>query len=306
MISSHQVLRRSLTFARIPKRKLIRLGFASDTTSKGTIDFGFKKVEYNRKKEKVAEVFSNVASQYDLMNDVMSAGLHRLWKDDFVESIGLNAAAAVGEKRPRVLDVAGGTGDIAFRIIEKINQNWQSEETAVKDDSKAVTVFDINGEMMEVGKQRASQRFDPVICSMIDWVQGDAEKLPFESNSFDLYTIAFGLRNVTNKENALKEALRVLKPGGRFMCLEFSNVDVPVAKQIYDTYSFNIIPAMGQAIAGDRDSYQYLVESIRVFPQKEEFKEQISSVGFHFVGYSSYTLGVVALHSGIKPLLHGN
>mmetsp|Transcript_14295 Transcript_14295/g.23340 ORF Transcript_14295/g.23340 Transcript_14295/m.23340 type:complete len:330 (+) Transcript_14295:128-1117(+) len=288
------------------------------------IDFGFEKVEYGEKRERVREVFTNVASKYDLMNDAMSAGIHRLWKDDFVENIGLSALAAAGGDSPKVLDVAGGTGDIAFRILEQLQECWPDAAGAVPPGhpaggrlaasadadadasaaaaAAAVTVFDINADMMEVGRARAGARFPPAAAARLAWVQGDAERLPFAEGTFDLYTAAFGLRNVTDKARALAEARRVLRPGGRFMCLEFSQVEAPVARQLYDLYSFRVIPPMGAALAGDAASYQYLVESIRVFPDKERLKGMMQEAGFQYAGYQSYTLGAVALHSGMKPL----
>lgn len=210
----------------------------------------------------VGNVFSNVASSYDLMNDLMSAGLHRLWKDRLVSKLHPFA----GMKH---LDVAGGTGDVAFRILETINSiNRRVMLESLEDDLQQETqiyICDINPNMLNVGKKRALQRGFGEDKSLI-WVEGDAEALSFQDGSMDGYTIAFGIRNVTHIEKALSEAYRVLKRGGRFLCLELSHVEVPFFKQLYDYYSFSVIPAMGELVAGDKQSYQYLVESIRRFP----------------------------------------
>ena len=270
------------------------------TTSDKKIDFGFQEVEYDQKVKKVAEVFSSVADSYDLMNDAMSLGIHRLWKDDFVKQIGplkprkiLDDKGVVTSSEPlKCLDVAGGTGDISFRILDKA---WQDspEQLSVK-----LTVSDINPDMLEVGKKRAVERgsFHDLNFKVVN-----AEDLSdFESDSHDLYTIAFGIRNVTDRKKALNEAYRILRHGGRFMCLEFSEVVVPGFKQIYDNYSFNAIPIMGQMLANDKDSYQYLVESIRKFPKQPEFASMIEEAGFKVVTYQNYTGGIVAVHSGFK------
>ena len=270
------------------------------TTSDKKIDFGFQEVEYDQKVKKVAEVFSSVADSYDLMNDAMSLGIHRLWKDDFVKQIGPlkprkihDDKGVVTSSEPlKCLDVAGGTGDISFRILDKA---WQDspEQLSVK-----LTVSDINPDMLEVGKKRAVERgsFHDLEFKVVN-----AEDLSdFESDSHDLYTIAFGIRNVTDRQKALNEAYRILRHGGRFMCLEFSEVVVPGFKQIYDNYSFNAIPIMGQMLANDKDSYQYLVESIRKFPKQPEFASMIEEAGFKVVTYQNYTGGIVAVHSGFK------
>lgn len=239
--------------------------------------FGYKEVKKEEKASMVKGVFSNVASKYDIMNDVMSLGIHRLWKDEFIKKLNPQSGT-------KLLDVAGGTGDIAFRFLKKAGGG-------------NVTVCDINPNMLEEGYKNA---IDNNVLEGIEWVCGDAEKLPFPDNSYDYYTIAFGIRNVTNIENALSEAYRVLKPGGHFMCLEFSQVDNPLLAKIYDFYSFNIIPKMGQIIASDRDSYQYLVESIRKFPNKENFLKMIKNAGFANASYNSLSAGAVAIHSGWK------
>ena len=240
-----------------------------------TTSFGFKTIKKEEKETKVKEVFESVARSYDVMNDAMSAGVHRLWKNSLIDSL-----------RPkdhmRHLDVAGGTGDIAFRALG-VAPGMQ------------VTVCDINAEMLKVGKARASEK---VPGSAIDFVCGNAEHLPMENNSFDSYTIAFGIRNVTNIDKALSEAFRVLKPGGRFLCLEFSPAVTPFLKPLYDAYSFKVIPVLGDLLAKDRDSYQYLVESIRQFPGPDHFADMIKTAGFEKVSWRGMSNGIVALHSG--------
>ncbi|MBM3082467.1 bifunctional demethylmenaquinone methyltransferase/2-methoxy-6-polyprenyl-1,4-benzoquinol methylase UbiE [Chelatococcus daeguensis] len=241
--------------------------------------FGFSNVRLTDKQRLVDDVFHKVASRYDLMNDLMSAGLHRAWKDALVSTL------RPPRHRPfHHLDVAGGTGDIAFRVSD-----------AGGPDTK-VTVLDINGEMLAVGRARAAARH----AHDIEFVQGNAESLPFPDRSFDAYTIAFGIRNVPRIELALKEAHRVLKRGGRFLCLEFSRVDVPVLDAIYDAYSFNVIPAMGRMVTGDGEPYRYLVESIRKFPNARAFAGMIEEAGFVRVTARPMTGGIVALHSGWK------
>lgn len=238
-------------------------------------DFGFRTVTPEEKTSLVRGVFDSVASSYDVMNDAMSLGMHRLWKNNFVGSVDIRA-------NMRCLDVAGGTGDIAFRLRER--------------GAEHVTVCDINHTMLAEGQKRADD------CNMLQGIEfacGNAESLPFPDNSFHLYTIAFGIRNVTFIDEALKEARRVLLPGGRFMCLEFSKVREPLAK-LYDAYSFNVIPRLGSLLAKDKDSYQYLVESIRKFPTQEEFAAKIRAAGFEQVRYSNMSGGVVAMHSGYK------
>ncbi|MEG6508409.1 bifunctional demethylmenaquinone methyltransferase/2-methoxy-6-polyprenyl-1,4-benzoquinol methylase UbiE [Methyloligella sp. 2.7D] len=237
--------------------------------------FGFKSVEREQRQGLVNEVFARVASRYDLMNDLMSGGLHRLWKDDMV------AWLAPSKSGPyALLDVAGGTGDIASRVLDAASP----EATAI--------ICDISAEMMEAGRARHGER------QGLSFVQGNAEDLPYKDNRFDAYTIAFGMRNVTNIDQALREAYRVLKPGGRFLCLEFSAVDVPLLDSIYDAYSFSAIPALGKMVAGDADSYRYLVESIRRFPDQETYAGMIRDAGFEQVRYRNLTGGIAALHSG--------
>ena len=240
--------------------------------------FGTEEVTPDQKTKKVIGVFDSVASNYDIMNDVMSGGLHRLWKDHLVRKI-----------RPRAglhyLDVAGGTGDIAFRIRKKAGADCK------------ITLCDLNTEMLRVGRDRA---IDKGYTNDFDWVTGNAESLPLEDESVDVYTIAFGLRNVTRIDTALTEALRVLKPGGRFYCLEFSQVQEPFLAKIYDKYSYRLIPKMGEIIAKDRDSYQYLVESIRKFPPQRELLKRMEMAGFRRCRVENLTFGVVAIHEGVK------
>ena len=242
-----------------------------------TTHFGFETVREEDKKGRVQGVFSSVASKYDIMNDVMSGGVHRLWKDAMMDWL----APRPGQ---RLLDVAGGTGDISFRFLKRAG-------------SGHATVLDITEPMLVEGRKRAEAES---MADSLDWVVGDAMALPFPDNTFDVYTISFGIRNVTRPQEALNEAFRVLRPGGRLMVLEFSQLPNPLMQKAYDTYSFNVIPRMGQMIAGDRDSYQYLVESIRRFPDQETFLGMVRAAGFDNAKYRNLTLGVAALHSGWK------
>lgn len=284
------------------------MGFALRSFSTSTVltaeseSFGFRQVRPGEKQELVKGVFSSVASQYDVMNDVMSAGLHRLWKDEMVSTVGLDAmisAQSVSNTDLRLLDVAGGTGDIAFRLIGKLERLG-----AFKEQEGAVTldVADMNQDMLDVGEARVKEQTwaSEEVASRICWTQANAQELPFPDNHFDIYTIAFGLRNVTHRDKALKDALRVLRPGGRFLCLEFSAVEIPIAASLYDLYSLNVIPELGHFVANDRDSYKYLVESIRTFPKQQELKREMSEAGFRHVSYKNMTGGIVALHSGFK------
>jgi demethylmenaquinone methyltransferase / 2-methoxy-6-polyprenyl-1,4-benzoquinol methylase len=250
-------------------------------SSDATTSFGFRDVEIGAKQDLVDEVFHKVARRYDVMNDLMSAGLHRVWKDAMVSRL---APPRSGRRPFEVLDVAGGTGDIAFRVIERSGGRARA------------TVLDINASMLEVGRERATERG----ISGVTFVAGNAEELPFESGRFDAYTIAFGIRNVPRIEVALAEAHRVLRPGGRFLCLEFSKVDTPGIDRLYDLFSFEVIPRLGRVVARDEDSYRYLVESIRRFPPPERFKAMIEAAGFNRVSFDLYTMGVAALHVGVK------
>ncbi|MEM8797534.1 MAG: bifunctional demethylmenaquinone methyltransferase/2-methoxy-6-polyprenyl-1,4-benzoquinol methylase UbiE [Pseudomonadota bacterium] len=249
-------------------------------SKEGTASFGYRTVDVDEKQDLVDDVFHSVARRYDIMNDLMSAGIHRLWKDAMVSVAGLPRQGATLDH----LDVAGGTGDIAFRVRERAKGTVRS------------TVLDINASMLAVGRERAEKRG----FSDINFVEGNAEELPFESSSFDTYTIAFGIRNVPRIDAALSEAYRVLRRGGRFLCLEFSSADVPGFDKIYDAYSFNVIPVIGQLVTGDQDSYRYLVESIRKFPKPERFKAMIERAGFSEVSFRSYSGGAVVLHIGWK------
>jgi len=249
------------------------------------VDFGFRYVSEGEKDRLVRGVFSSVAQRYDVMNDLMSAGLHRIWKDYFVDQL-----------RPfrgmKHLDVAGGTGDIAFRIL------GAAAALPATGEPTEVTVLDINEEMLAEGQRRAEGRVWPG-CTL-EWVHGNAEELPFPDGSFDAYTVAFGIRNVTRRDRALREAHRVLRPGGRFHCLELSHVSLPFLRELYDAYSFEVIPRVGQAVAGDGDSYRYLVESIRQFPAPEDFAQMIRAQGLRGVRWEALAGGVVAIHSGFK------
>ena len=246
-------------------------------TSHKETHFGFQTVAEDDKAGLVHGVFSRVASRYDVMNDVMSVGIHRVWKNAMMDWL----APRDGQQ---LLDVAGGTGDIAFRFLKRAPR-------------ARVTVCDMTESMLVEGRKRAEAE---TLADRLGWVTGDAMALPFKDNSFDRYTISFGIRNVTRIPDALAEAFRVLRPGGRLMVLEFSQLPVPAMQWAYDRYSFNVIPAMGQLIANDRDSYQYLVESIRKFPDQETFAGMIRDAGFDRVQYRNLSMGIAALHSGWK------
>lgn len=245
--------------------------------SNKTTHFGFSEIPESEKAGRVHGVFSNVANKYDVMNDVMSVGIHRLWKDAMMDWL----APRAGQ---HLLDVAAGTGDIAFRFLKRAG------------DANAV-VLDMTESMLVEGQKRAEAAS---LSNHLSWVVGDAMALPFEDNSFDVYTISFGIRNVTRIPDALAEAFRVLRPGGRLMVLEFSQLPNKSMQQLYDIYSFNVIPRMGQVIANDKDSYQYLVESIRKFPDQETFAGMIRDAGFENVAYRNMTMGIAALHQGWK------
>ncbi|MCP8938623.1 bifunctional demethylmenaquinone methyltransferase/2-methoxy-6-polyprenyl-1,4-benzoquinol methylase UbiE [Alsobacter sp. SYSU M60028] len=254
-------------------------GGGPGTERSGETHFGFSTVRLEEKQTLVDDVFHKVARRYDIMNDLMSAGLHRAWKDALV-----SALRPPRDKPFALLDVAGGTGDIAFRVLE-----------AAGPDASA-TVLDINGDMLAVGRDRTPVR----LVGQVEFVQGNAETLPLPDRTFDAYTIAFGIRNVPRIPLALAEAHRVLKRGGRFLCLEFSQVDVPGFDRIYDAYSFNAVPALGKLVAGDAEPYRYLVESIRKFPRPEAFAGMIRAAGFGRVTHRPMTGGIVRLHSGWK------
>ncbi|XP_070572308.1 2-methoxy-6-polyprenyl-1,4-benzoquinol methylase, mitochondrial-like [Ptychodera flava] len=280
-------------------------------------DFGFQKVREDSHGELVSLVFKNVANRYDVMNDVMSAGIHRLWKDRFMES--LNPMPGT-----RLLDVAGGTGDIAFRFVDYIKQQGgllgppktlitdldstssssssessNSETEHLSEDGRFshVTVVDFNENMVKVGKRKARKGG---YTQGLSWVIGDAQELPVEDQSVDAYSIAFGIRNVTDVRKALQEAYRVLVPGGRYMCMEFAQVQNPIIKNLYDTYSLQVIPALGEIFAADWNAYQYLVESIRTFYNQEQFCMLMEEAGFKRVRYEDLNFGIVAIYSGFK------
>jgi demethylmenaquinone methyltransferase/2-methoxy-6-polyprenyl-1,4-benzoquinol methylase len=244
-----------------------------------TTHFGFRDVPLGDKQTLVNDVFHSVAQRYDLMNDLMSVGLHRVWKE-----LMINALNPPRSDTPfALLDVAGGTGDVAFRAAKAAGSGFHA------------TVCDINSDMLSVGRVRAAAR---QLDDRVSFVEGNAEALAFPNRGFDAYTVAFGIRNVPRIELALAEAFRVLRPGGRFLCLEFSTVDVPGLDRIYDLFSFKVIPPLGRAVTGDADSYQYLVESIRKFPKPAAFAEMIRGAGFSRVTWQSLSGGIVALHSG--------
>lgn len=249
----------------------------TDTTS-----FGYREVPRDERQGLVNEVFSRVAERYDMMNDLMSGGMHRLWKGDLIAWL----APPRADHRPfRLLDVAGGTGDVAIRYARASGE----AATAV--------ICDISREMLDVGQRKVN---DAGLAHRIDLVEGNAEQLAFKDRSFDAYTIAFGIRNVTDIPQALREAHRVLKTGGRFLCLEFSEVQVPILDRLYDFHSFQVMPRLGKLAAGDEASYRYLVESIRKFPRQEAFAAMIRNAGFERVGYRNLTGGIAAIHSGWK------
>jgi demethylmenaquinone methyltransferase / 2-methoxy-6-polyprenyl-1,4-benzoquinol methylase len=251
-----------------------------------TADFGFQRLPLEHKQARVDDVFRSVARRYDLMNDLMSGGLHRAWKDALVTAVDppkYRPSGAAGARPFALLDLAGGTSDIAFRVVEAGGAGTRA------------TVVDINAEMLAVGRARAAERG---LNETIAFVEGNAEALPFPDRCYDAVTIAFGIRNVPRVAAALGEAYRVLRIGGRFLCLEFSQVDVPGLEALYDFYSFNVIPALGRAVAGDAQAYRYLVESIRRFPAPQAFAEMMRTAGFARVSFQRMSGGIVALHSG--------
>jgi demethylmenaquinone methyltransferase/2-methoxy-6-polyprenyl-1,4-benzoquinol methylase len=248
----------------------------SPDTAQPKSSFGFTPVREDAKQGLVNQVFAKVARNYDLMNDLMSGGLHRLWKSDLVACLAPPKSAVPYA----LLDVAGGTGDVALRVL------------ATAGAGASAVICDISAEMMQVGRARGNGE-----AGRLTFVQGNAEALPFAERKFDAYTIAFGMRNLTHMQAALREAFRVLKPGGRFMCLEFSSVEVPLLDALYDAYSFNAIPALGGLVAGDSAAYRYLVESIRRFPDQKTFTRLIETAGFERVRYRNLTGGIAAIHS---------
>lgn len=251
----------------------------TDNNTDRTTHFGFKTVAESEKAQKVAEVFHSVAAKYDLMNDLMSGGVHRLWKRFTIELSGVRPGN-------RVLDIAGGTGDLTRKFSRLVGPEGQ------------VVLADINASMLKVGRDRL---LDQGIAGNVRFVQADAEALPFPDNHFDCITIAFGLRNVTHKEQALESMLRVLKPGGRLLVLEFSKPGNKLLSKAYDQYSFTLLPLMGKLITNDSESYRYLAESIRMHPDQDTLKAMMEQAGFARVSYHNMTGGIVALHRGIKP-----
>ena len=239
--------------------------------------FGYQNVPEENKSGLVKEVFNNVSSKYDVMNDLMSVGIHRVWKNTLINWL-------APKENQNLLDVAGGTGDIATRFLNQTK-------------SGNATILDMTESMLQEGTKRIT---NSSLSSRMRWVVGDAMALPFKKNTFDIYTISFGIRNITKIDKALSEAFRVLKPGGRIMILEFSKLPNPMMQKAYDLYSFNVIPKIGEIVAGDKDSYQYLVESIRKFPDQVSFANMMTEVGFENVKFRNLTFGVAALHSGWK------
>jgi demethylmenaquinone methyltransferase / 2-methoxy-6-polyprenyl-1,4-benzoquinol methylase len=243
-----------------------------------TTHFGFTDIPFNEKVGRVREVFDSVSDKYDLMNDMMSLGVHRLWKQFAVRRLRINPG-------DRLLDVAGGTGDLARLMHPRL------------DGQGDVTIYDINGSMLDIGREKLTNLG---MVSGVEWVQGNAEELPFPDNTFHTITIGFGIRNVTQIETAIQEMVRVLRPGGQFLCLEFSKLALPILQPAYDAYSFKILPEIGHYITQDRDSYQYLVESIRRFPDQETFKTMLEDNGLYGVRYHNLSLGIAAIHFGRK------
>jgi demethylmenaquinone methyltransferase/2-methoxy-6-polyprenyl-1,4-benzoquinol methylase len=250
------------------------------TDMSASVPFGYESVSPDEKQAKVDDVFGSVARRYDLMNDLMSAGLHRAWKGVMVTALNPPKAGRLW----RLLDVAGGTGDIAFRVAERSRGHAE------------MTIADISPEMLDVGRQRAEKRG----LTSLTFREANAEALPFADATFDAYTIAFGIRNVPRVEAALAEAYRVLRHGGHFLCLEFSEVDTPMLDRLYEMYSFKVIPELGRTVAGDAEAYRYLVESIRTFPNQERFADMVRATGFGRVSYRNLSGGIAALTSGWK------
>ncbi|WP_027856746.1 bifunctional demethylmenaquinone methyltransferase/2-methoxy-6-polyprenyl-1,4-benzoquinol methylase UbiE [Marinobacterium jannaschii] len=251
----------------------------TDQQKDNTTHFGYQQVNTEEKVKRVADVFHSVAAKYDVMNDLMSGGVHRIWKRMTIEQSGVRTGG-------RVLDIAGGTGDLTMRFSRLVGPTGK------------VVLADINDSMLKVGRDKL---LDKGVTGNVEFVQANAECLPFPDNYFDVITIAFGLRNVTDKDAALRSMARVLKPGGKLMVLEFSKTDNPLLTKAYDFYSFNLLPKMGQIIANDAESYRYLAESIRMHPDQETLKSMMEQAGLSNCRYQNMTGGIVALHTGIKP-----
>ncbi|XP_020281242.1 2-methoxy-6-polyprenyl-1,4-benzoquinol methylase, mitochondrial isoform X2 [Pseudomyrmex gracilis] len=289
VMKKSRMINKCLTNVSVRRRCSRTTTSASPEDDEKSTHFGYQSVKESEKGKKVYDVFENVAKSYDTMNDAMSLGIHRIWKDIFVQELGPTHGTSL-------LDSAGGTGDITFRYMNFLRKTPNPHNIR-----SHVTVCDINQNMLDVGKERANKLglSRQSNCS-ITWKLEDAENLSFPEDSFTAYTIAYGIRNVTHIDKALSEAYRVLKPGGRFLCLEFSHITNESLKWLYDQYSFQIIPVMGHLITGQWNAYQYLVESIRRFPKQEEFKDMIETAGFRNVTYTNLTFGIVAIHSGFK------
>eukprot|EP00992_Anisonema_acinus_P000314 TRINITY_DN10114_c0_g1_i3.p1 TRINITY_DN10114_c0_g1~~TRINITY_DN10114_c0_g1_i3.p1 ORF type:complete len:312 (-),score=86.55 TRINITY_DN10114_c0_g1_i3:239-1174(-) len=275
--------------SRRQQRPARRMARALSTDMGATTHFGSREVPVEDKARLVGEVFHGVADNYDRMNDVLSLGVHRCWKDAFVAALHPQPGAAF-------LDVAGGTGDIAFRLVDRLQAAARADG-----EPSAVMVLDINSSMLKVGEERAAERYGALPSSVdLRFVEGDAQNLPLPDESVDQYTIAFGIRNVTDIPAALREAHRVLRRGGRFSCLEFSRVEAPIVGPVYRWYNATVLPVAGHVVAGDWAAYQYLAESIERFPDQETFRAMIADAGFHAATYSNYSLGIVAAHDGWK------
>lgn len=298
--------RRGLLLTRPTTTRLSSSSTITPYVSGDRTHFGYESVRVDEKESRVKEVFASVAETYDVMNDVMSLGVHRYWKDELCDRTALRSMARAvrrgGGASLAVLDVAGGTGDVAFRLLEACGGPERSKSSGL--DPISVTVCDINPSMLQVGERRARERYGDAVLDRskgLRFVEGNAERLPFDDDTFDLYTIAFGLRNVTDVDQGLRDAYRVLKPGGRLLCLEFSQLPNPTLQSLYDAYSLHVIPAMGDLVAHDRASYQYLVESIRKFDDQARLEDRLRHAGFDGVTHTNFQQGIVALHEGWKP-----
>ena len=286
------------------EKEFIDINSKPNNNSESETNFGYKKVKMKNKQSMVDEVFSSVASKYDIMNDVSSMGIHRLWKQTLIEEIGILKPKRIFEEGKikkiepiKILDVATGTGDIAYNIIDY--QKKYADNPNLLHKSLKVTLVDVNADILEIAKEKSET--NNIDANLIDFHVSSAEKMEFiEDNTYDIYVISFGLRNVPDIPKALKEAYRVLKPGGRFLCMEFSKVENPIFSQIYKEYIFNVIPIMGKVITNDSESYTYLAESIDQFHDQETLKGMLEDAGFGYVSYENLTNGICAIHSGFK------